>query len=266
MTLVRLRLAALLAPALAACHDRNAGDDGGDTTAASSDDGSLDTSMSTAADSGGNGDCMLQESFDQDGSSWPAQWTAVGGVAIADVQGGRGRLVPTTSSYSLARMVAPLGCSDVEVTFSFEFTNPNTQGVGFYVRQNGGHLQSTTPAGQGYAVFAEAFRDPVGIGAWHELGGSEVMIEPIEPVPLSPNTVYHVRYRVTQQSPSTTSLQARVWPDGHAEPTTWQLERTDASAALQGRAGGVAIDAWSALTSGTASDLFVDDVVVSPAQ
>jgi hypothetical protein len=260
-----LRFAAVFALAPAACHDRDQGDDGGDTTADTSGAGSFDTSIGTAADSGGVGDCMLQESFDQDGSSWPSPWTAVGGVAVADVQGGRGRLVPTTSSYSLARMVAPLGCSDVEVTFSFEFTSANTQGVGFYVRQNGGHLQATTPRGQGYAVFAEAFRDPAGVGAWHELDGNEVMIEPIAPMALAPNTLYRVRYRVTQQDASTTSLQARVWPDGSAEPTTWQLERTDASPALQSRAGGVAIDAWSALTSGSASDLFVDDVVVTAA-
>ncbi len=202
-----------------------------------------------------------------DGSSWPAPWSETGGVATADVQGGRGRLVPTVSSYSLARMYAPLpaGCSDVEGTFTFEFTDDTSQGVGFYLRQNGGHLQTTNPAGAGYAAFAESFRNPEGLGLWREVNGNEQNLSPVAAVPLSPGTVYRVRFQVEQVSVSQTALRGKIWPAAASEPGAWTLTRMDSTASLQNIDGGVALDAWSTANpgnAGTPSELFVDDVVV----
>jgi hypothetical protein len=42
------------------------------------------------------------------------------------------------------------------------------------------------------------------------------------------------RMRVTQLDAATTQVQARVWLDGTTEPTTWQRDATDTTAALQG--------------------------------
>lgn len=42
------------------------------------------------------------------------------------------------------------------------------------------------------------------------------------------------RMRVIQLDPATTQVQARVWLDGTTEPTTWQRDATDTTAALQG--------------------------------
>lgn len=245
------------------------GDDG------SAMDGSATTQSMSGAEASGasldetgvpSGSCELQESFDvADGQPWPAAWSAVGGVALADVQGGRGRLVPIASGYSLARMFTPLDCVDAEATFTFELSDGGTQGVGFYVRQNGGYLQATTPRGQGYAAFAESFRMPAGIGAWREIDGEEQMIEAIAPFALEVGVVYRVRLRVTQTNASTTRIQTRVWRDGEAEPAAWQVERSDGTAALQGLGGGIAVDAWSSLTSGEPFALFVDDIVVTAA-
>jgi hypothetical protein len=185
-------------------------------------------------------------------------------VATADVQGGRGRLIPSVSGYSLARMNAPLGCTEAEVTFSFEFTSGNTQGVGFYLRQNGGYLQQTTPAGQGYAVFVEAFRNPEGIGVWRELGGSEELFGSVAPVPLEPNVLYRVRFRLTQASASETRLQGKVWPNSGSEPAAFQVDHVDSTTpVLQGLGGDLAVDSWSNLQTGTAAALFVDDIVVT---
>ncbi|MCC7536113.1 MAG: hypothetical protein IT379_07865 [Deltaproteobacteria bacterium] len=215
-------------------------------------------------DSGAAGACVFEERFDEDATTWPASWSIAGGVAVADVVGGRGRLVPVTSDYALARMFVPLvGCVDAEVTFRFEMTDGSSQGIGVYLRQNGGHLQRTEPPGSGYAVFIEAFRAPEGIGVWHELDGVERAIEPIEPLAIDPGVVYRARFRLTQTDASTTTLQARAWRDDESEPSSWQVERTDRTPSLQGRSGGLAIDAYSARTSGAAADLFVDDVVVT---
>jgi len=213
-----------------------------------------------------SGECDFEESFEvADGEPWPAPWEPVGGVAVGDVQGGRGRLVPIASGYSLARMFVPLDCVDAEATFSFEFTDGATQGVGFYVRQNGGHLDATTPPGQGYAAFAEAFRDPSGIGAWRQVDGHEQLIEALAPFDVQPGVVHRVRMRVTQLDATTTRIQAKIWRDGTTEPAAWTVERDDQTEVLQGVAGGIAVDAWSTLTEGQPFELYVDDIVVTAA-
>ena len=252
--------------------------------ACGSDDGSSDdaaagtgTAASAPADDGGDGadltgspanNCEFSESFDDvpDGAEWPAPFVRSGGVEIADVQGGRARLRPSTSEYSLARMFAPMDCTDFEATVTFEFTSGDTQGAGLYVRHNGGYLAQTDPAGEGYAAFAEAFRDPVGFGLWREVSGSEENLEPVLPTSLEAGVVYAMRLRVTQTDAGTTVLQGRIWPADAAEPTEWQIERSEATESLQGVSGGLALDAWSVLQSGTASDMFFDDVVVTQAR
>ncbi len=182
------------------------------------------------------------------------------------MQAGRARLVPTLSGYSLGRMKAPGTLVNVEVQFTFEQpSTPQNQGVGFYVRQNGGYLTQTNPTGTGYAIFIEAFRSPPGIGAWRELNGQEQEIQPHANVAVSAGTLYRVRFRVTQQNATTTRLQGRFWPVATAEPSTWQVDLTDTTASLQNLAGGFAIDSWSQLQTGggVAAPLFIDDVVIT---
>lgn len=218
-----------------------------------------------ATTSGGNADCDFAEDFEglADGDPWPAPWVEAGGVMIADVQGGRGRLLPIISGYSLARMYAPISCTDAEGTFTFSFTDDGTQGVGFYLRQNGGYLEQTTPAGTGYASFSEAFRDPPGVGLWHELEGAEMLLTEVAAQTITPGVTYAVRFRVTQMDAATTLLQTRLWPADQPEPAQWSVETMDAAPSLQSIAGGLAIDAWAALNEGMASDMFIDDIVVT---
>ncbi|MEZ4430487.1 MAG: hypothetical protein R3A51_22655 [Nannocystaceae bacterium] len=244
--------------------------DPGTTDPSATDPSETDPSATdpSATDTEGPGDCSLVEGFAgiPDGAPWPAPWVEAGGVEVADVQGERGRLRPQLTSYSLARMFAPLDCVDFEVTFTFMFSDDTTQGVGFYVRQNGGYLHQSDPPGQGYASFTESFRDPAGIGLWREVTGNEENLPPVVPQPIAAAVQYAVRLRVTQQD-GFTLLQTRIWPMNQAEPAQWQVERMDSFDALQGTSGGVAIDAWSSLQQGqgTAADLLVDDIVVTPA-
>jgi hypothetical protein len=209
----------------------------------------------------GGGDCDFSESFD-----WPPHWTAVGGVAIADVQGGRGRLVPSPGPYALARLVTPLDCVDIEVSFAFELSQPAVQGVGLYVRQNGGYLQQTVPPGEGYVAFIQGFMQPPGIGIWRERNGSEELIEGNVAATINPGVPYRARLRVTQQDAQTTLMQARVWPDGAEEPGAWQVERTDTTPSLQGTAGALAVDTYNVMMQNVGGDMFIDDIVATAAR
>lgn len=240
-------------------------DDPADTT-----DAPADTTGGDADDTAGTGgrDCDFTESFDglADGSAWPAHWTVVGGVEIADVQGGRGRLVPSPGPYALARLVTPMDCVDIDVTFGFELSQPAVQGVGLYVRQNGGYLQQTNPPGEGYVAFIQGFMQPPGIGVWREVDGSEQLIETNVAATIMPNVPYRARLRVTQLDAGTTALQARVWPQSDDEPATWQVERTDATPSLQGTAGALAVDTYTVMMQNVGTDMFIDDIVATAAR
>ena len=62
---------------------------------------------------------------------------------------------------------------------------------------------------------------------------------------LQSHTRYRLRYRVTQDSPGTTLLQARVWPESTSEPVAWTIEAFDSQVQLQGTAGSFAIDIYN---------------------
>lgn len=201
------------------------------------------------------------------GAPWPSSWLPIGGVAMFDLEGGFGRFRPIPSGYSLARLTTGFPTSDVEATFTLVFEEVATQGVGFYVRQNGGYLQATNPLGQGYAVFVEGFRSTPGIGLWRELGGVESSLSILfdAALGLTDEVPYRVRFRVEQIDPATTRLSAKIWPLTGSEPAEWQVTIDDTTPQLQGLTGGIAFDSWSSLVSPNpiTAHTRVDDLAVT---
>jgi hypothetical protein len=158
------------------------------------------------------------------------------------------------------------GAGDIEVSFQVQFESIATQGVGYYVRQNGGWLRGTALHGQGYAVFVEGFRGSR-LGVWKEVDGQEIELMPFTSfgTPLQSNLLYQVRLRVTQAAPSLTRLQARLWLAAQAEPATWQIDTTDATPSLQNVSGGMAVDSYSSQTTGTiTAATLVDNIIAGP--
>jgi len=213
----------------------------------------------------GCGNLIYAEPFTLgDSSAWPAPWAVLGNVALADIQQGMARLMPMPTGYSLARMGAAIANSDVEVRFSLRLEDLATQGVGFYVRQNGGYLTQTTAHGQGYAVFVEGgFRGQPGIGLWKELDGVESQLPSAHASPtITASVDYRVRFQVQQTSPTQTLLRSKLWLAGDAEPSAWQTSVVDTTAALQNISGGIAVDSWSSLMSPgmISAHTFVDNI------
>ena len=209
---------------------------------------------------------IAAETFPTNGAAWPAAWSVAGGVDTADVTGGRGRLRPTPTNYSLGRMKASTPTRDVEITFTLVFEQQSTQGVGFYVRQNGGYLQQTNPNGQGYAIFVEGFRGFPRLGLWKEQGGVETELAFLNLAqPYVDGLVYAVRFRAVQQDASTTHLYGKVWLASGAEPAGWMVDVADSSvAALQNATGGIVVDSWSSLQNPPLTFYTpVDDVAVA---
>jgi len=216
------------------------------------------------------GRLALRETFElTNGAPWPAPWMGVGGVALADVQSGEARLRPVPSSYTLARMWAPVATRDVEVRFRFRIEDPPSQGVAFLVRHNGGFLDQTSPPGQGYGVFIEGgIRGLPGIGIWKEQAGVESPLAHSAlavPGP-SAGVAYRVRFRAHQLNATSTFMQAKYWPEGNPEPIAWQVSVTDSTSVLQNLSGGIGIDSASAILSPNpvTAHAFVDDIEVEP--
>jgi len=214
----------------------------------------------------GCGRILQQQDFASgDGSSWPVPWQVAGNADVADVQQGAGRLRPGATTYSLARMTAVLSNRNIEVRLRLRMEDVTTQGVGLYVRQNGGYLTQTVPNGQGYAAFVEgSFRNTPGVSVWKEQNGNEIQLAHSgAPVPaLANDTAYRLRAQVLQTTPTTTLLRAKLWPQSGAEPAAWDTSFSDDTAVLQNLDGGLAVDSWSNLqTPATISaHTFVDDL------
>jgi gluconolactonase len=166
----------------------------------------------------------------------------------------------------LARLYAPLAETDVEARFTVEFEDIAQQGVGFYVRQNGGYLQQSMPHGQGYGVFVEGFRGFQGIGVWREIDGDEQQLLIDMGQTIADGTRYRVRFQVHQIDAASTMLRAKMWPEAAAEPAGWDVEHVDASPELQGVSGGIVADSWSSIISGgpTPDHTLIDDVEIVP--
>ena len=212
-------------------------------------------------------DCNFTETFDgPTGAPWPEPWIAMGGIAAADLRSGWGRLRPTTSDYSLARMLLPLECQDVDATVTFLLTDTVTQLAVMYGRHNGGFLQETVPRGRGYAVTAENFRTVDGLSLWRELGGTEQDINPTAPVAYEAFVPYRMRLWVKQQTPDVTLVRGKVWLASEPEPDAWTVEVHDNASGLRKRSGSVALDAFSSVMPGdNAFDVYFDDLVVTQA-
>lgn len=210
-------------------------------------------------------DLPYQTAFDGvDGTPWPAPWfTSSAFVTVFDLQGNRARL--NGDAQQVARMLLP-GYSElnVEAQVTFEFASHTAQGIGFYVRQNGGTLREYLPHGQGYAMFLKGpWAWPEDLGLWREIDGVETQFawgnNPIAGG-LQNGVRYRLRYRVHQTSPTSTLLQAKVWPESGSEPSGWTIEAIDTEPLLQGTTGSFAIDIYNNVG---AAPVFIDDLQIA---
>ncbi len=208
------------------------------------------------------GEVVYEESFDgASGSAWPEPWEIVGSNIIdAEIDDGRARM--SGENNLTARLALPgHDVLDADVVVVVEYENFAAQGYGFYVRQNGGALHETDPPGQGYGVYAEGgvLRS---LGIWKEIGGVETpILEVPDAVPggVESGVPYAIRFQCLQGDGSTT-LRAKMWREGDAEPDAWMVETEDATPELQDQTGSFANDVYN--YAGTGS-VWVHEVTIA---
>ena len=187
-------------------------------------------------------------------------WTVSGGATSFSVNGTTGR-VSTPAGGSRTASLDAVRQTAVEVRTSLSFDKPQTGG-GTYLSVIGRRVSATNDyrlklrAQSTGAVTAQLVRT---------VNGAETVVQTLATVPglnWTQGDVLRVRLRVSGTGP--TSLSARVWEQGTTEPSTWQLQTTDTTAALQS-AGGVGV--WTYVSSSatqTPMIVSIDDVVVAP--
>jgi PKD repeat protein len=150
-------------------------------------------------------------------------WTVSGGAANFAVGSGRATL-STPKGATLAAVVGGATASGTDVVASF--TAPRVPaGSSAYAGVIGRRI--------GNAYYAARIVVATnGAVALHLLQGSTALGTVATGITVAAGDTIDLRLRTTGASPTT--LQARAWRHGSAEPTAWSITRSDSTAALQG--------------------------------
>jgi PKD repeat protein len=190
-------------------------------------------------------------------------WSLGGSSADFAVSGGKGRItLPSAGAGRTARLASVAAIDiDIRVDVSLDKVPTGTGSPGLVsaiVRSVGG---------------SSDYRLRLRVGS----GSTDVQLLRIEnfattvmaTAPLSgfqytAGNVVHLRFQVTGTAPS--ALAGKVWLDGQAEPSTWQIQATDSTAVLQ-QAGGVGVHgALSASATNPPVVVSVDNFVAQALQ
>jgi PKD repeat protein len=171
-------------------------------------------------------------------------WTVAGTASRYPVTAGVGRQVVSTG----ALLTSTLGdvrstSTDLQLTLALDRVPDSAAYIHAFARWNGTG---------GYGARVKVF--PGGAIQLHVARHDAVLAGVTVPgVTLTPGAKLHVRTQVEGTAPTT--IRARAWLDGTAEPTTWATTATDATPALQVQ-GGIRLQAYG----GSAVTVSYDDV------
>jgi PKD repeat protein len=171
-------------------------------------------------------------------------WTVAGTASRYPVTAGVGRQVVSTG----ALLTSTLGdvrstSTDLQLTLALDRVPDSAAYIHAFARWNGTG---------GYGARVKVF--PGGAIQLHVARHDAVLAGVTVPgATLTPGAKLHVRTQVEGTAPTT--IRARAWLDGTAEPTTWATTATDATPALQVQ-GGIRLQAYG----GSAVTVSYDDV------
>lgn len=267
------RLACVLVGCLSGCTSVEGSNVDAGEFGATFEDGS-DTSGASASSEGAAGDDEATRTtpddpsraadhrmdFDgADGEPWPTPWIALGGVAVQELEHGRGRLAPMPRAVGRMRLPG-IDELDFDLEATIELTDWTHQRLAIYVRHNGGWLLATDPPGQGYAMVLEGGLERR-IGLWRERAGVEELVGRVAITePIDPFGRHRVRLQCIQME-NATLLRTKVWRAEAPEPEAWAIELIDVAPDLQDVAGDITIDLHDAAGSGS---VYVDDLEMRP--
>jgi PKD repeat protein len=188
-------------------------------------------------------------------------WTASGTAANFSVTGGVGRMVlPTAGTTRSASLGTLPGQTAVDARVSGSLDKAATGG-GTDLSLLGRRISATTD----YRAQAKVLSNgTVALSLRRVDSGAATTLSSVTVPGLTYAPGQQLRIRMQVQGTSPTTLRARVWLAGQAEPAAWHVQTTDATAGLQA-AGGIGLVAY---LSGSATNAPVtatfDDLTVTP--
>ena len=183
-------------------------------------------------------------------------WRTVGSAAAFSVAGGTGRIVLSKPGIGAdAALPASAASTDLTVALAADKT---ATGGGMYVYVGGRRV-----AGGEYRAKVQLRSNAtVSLALARTAGNVETLLTPTIVLPsltYSPGDRLLVRLQVTGASPTT--VQARVWKSGTAEPGAWQVATTDTTPALQ-VAGSIGVNIYlSSTATNVPITALLDDLV-----
>lgn len=188
------------------------------------------------------------------GGAWSTRCTP--SVFSAD---GAGRITLSSPGTGCAARLAGVASTNTDLTATVSIDRPATGWsslaslIGRSVTVSREYMVRVRVAPNGNMYLAATKRDG---SSSEQLVSTETRIAGVS---FQAGTGYRVRLQVTGTAPTT--IRARLWPVGSPEPSTWQVDVTDASPALQA-AGGVGFHAQVSSTATNVPVTFMlDDVI-----
>ncbi|MGY2085163.1 LamG-like jellyroll fold domain-containing protein, partial [Blastococcus sp. SYSU DS0539] len=183
-------------------------------------------------------------------------WTAIGPSSGLAVTGGTGRL--TAAPGTTGGALLDVSAEDVAVQADVVLDHAATGG-GSWVTLGSRMVGGTRYTAQLFFAADGSVRlNLVRTVSWSEtwLAGTTL------PGSYTPGTALTVRFEVDGTAPAT--IKAKAWTAGTAAPADWQVQATDATAALQ-RPGTVAVDVYTARSAAAATAVRIDNLRAEPA-
>jgi hypothetical protein len=193
-----------------------------------------------------------------DGAAWnPSKWsTNVGSSALTDIQSNQGRMRYENVANARALATASMPKSaDAEALMSFRFPSTSPRGFLYVFLRGSGDWVGAWPSN---SYFLQIQNDSNIVNVWRSAPGGATTQLASQKIGQVTTAKQWVRFKVQG-----TSLKAKVWTDGTAEPAAWEMEVTDSTITgagvlqLKWLRGGVAT---------SAGDVLVDDVQVTTYQ
>lgn len=181
-------------------------------------------------------------------------WTQVGPASAFQVADGQGRHVVPAAGRTTTTTLEQIATDDADVRVTFALDEAQTGG-GTYVSAIARKVGSATYSARVRVLATGA----VAISTMRD--GSTLSSVTVPGLSYAPGDPLRVRAQATGTSPTT--VRAKVWPTGTAEPADWQVTSTDATAALQA-SGAVGLSTYLSGSSTNAPQTTTfDDLLVT---
>ncbi|APX34934.1 hypothetical protein BH708_14745 [Brachybacterium sp. P6-10-X1] len=177
-------------------------------------------------------------------------WTQTSGSSNVGIEDGRAKFSSQNASQLRSAALTEATTDNTDLTFSFAVSDEITNGR-MYVSALGRVVD-----GNDYRA-RWVIQDDGNVQAQLSQRNDVMDWENIQGLTVQPNTTYHVRLQVF--GVEETTVRSKIWEDGSAEPTDWQLTTTDSTPELQGAGHmGIATYAGGGFSPLPCS-IFVDD-------